>query len=97
MRAVLLVTMALVARVVPNTNRSLRSSRSVTELFMSSAAAPSVSNRPITGSAGVVGRLYRRAAPPALLTTRSVNVPPVSAAKVRRAAITTQPGTRGRN
>jgi len=56
-RAVLPVRMALIARVVPWMNRSVRPSRVSTASPRSAAASASAANSPRTGSSGVVDAL----------------------------------------
>ena len=83
-RAVRLVTIALIACVVPCTRISPRARYSASGTPETRAAAPMTSSTPATGSAGCVGALNIEISPLSSATMRSVNVPPVSTAKRSR-------------
>src|SRR5260370_25373584 len=79
-RAVVPVTMALIARVVPWINMLPRPSSLARVSPVASAAACRLSRTPMMGSCGVVCALNMRRLPSSSSTTRSVKVPPVSTA-----------------
>ena len=97
-RAVRPVMIALMACVVPWMKRSALPRSAFIEREKLSAATPSTSRIPRTGSSGVVAVLNMWRTPLSSSSTRSVKVPPVSTAKRICAFLPGSPATQpGRN